>query len=95
MYATFVIDKKHTRVLYKSRLTILMCHNFPHKRIRIFFKLIVNLKFRQWKLKHVPVYSVQTSYLWKRFFELLSAFLFRCKRQEVSESKQKSKKGIT
>lgn len=43
----------------------------------------------------VPVYSVQTSYLWKRFFELLSAFLFRCKRQEVSESKQKSKKGIT
>lgn len=31
----------------------------------------------------------------KDFFELLSAFLFRCKRQEVSESKQKSKKGIT
>lgn len=43
-YATFVIYKKHTRVLYKSRLTILMCHNFPHKRIRIFF--LNNSKFK-------------------------------------------------
>lgn len=72
-----------------------MCHNFPHKRIRIFFLNNSKFKIQTMEIPCVPVYSVQTSYLWKRFFELLSAFLFRCKRQEVSESKQKSKKGIT